>query len=334
LLVIPKSIATNLLLFAALISPVLAQDPAHRNAEDAAYRASIEKWRADYEADLRSDHGWLIVAGLFWLHEGENKFGSDPLNDIVLPAPAPAEAGYFALHDGIVTAHVNPGAGFTLAGKPVETAELKPDSATDRLSLDDLTLYIHASGSRRVVRLLDKNSSLRRNFSGLHWFPIDASYRVTARFVSYDPPRKIQMQNLSGDSLEIPLVGTAIFILQGQELRLDAYDDAPGKIEFIFRDLTSGKETYAAARFLDTDAPATSKTGSNDGEVVLDFNEAYNPPCAYNPFTTCPLPPPQNRLHPRIPAGEMAYHYASANRNGSGEASLRAQAGFQPRDRQ
>jgi uncharacterized protein len=308
--------AVALVLYAvslALGSLGAAQDPAHRAADDTAYRASIEKWRADYEADLKSDHSWLIVAGLYWLHEGENKFGSDPLNDIVLSAPAPPDVGYFALHDGLVTVHVNPGNGITLGGKPVETAELKPDSPTDRLALGDLTLYIHASGSRRVVRLLDKNSSLRRNFTGLHWFPIDASYRVTGRFVTYDPPRKIQMQNLAGDTLEIPLAGTAIFSLQGQELRLDAYADDSGKLEFVFRDLTSGKETYAAARFLDTDAPPASKTGSNDGEVILDFNEAYNPPCAYNPYTTCPLPPSQNRLRLRIPAGEMAYHHTSAN---------------------
>jgi uncharacterized protein len=299
---IPKSVAIKLFLFTALLSPALAQGPADRTAEDAPYRASIKKWRADYETDLRSDHGWLIVAGLFWLHDGENKFGSDPLNDIVLPAIAPPEAGYFDLRDGNVVVHVNPGAGFTLGGKPVETAELKPDSPTDRLALGDLTLYIHASGNRRVVRLLDKNSSLRRNFTGVHWFPIDPSYRVTARYVTYDPPRKIQLQNLAGDTLEIPLAGTAIFTLQGQELRLDAYDDAPGKIEFVFRDLTSGKETYAAARFLDTDAP-------QNGQVLLDFNEAYNPPCAYNPYTTCPLPPAQNRLRLHIPAGEMIYHH-------------------------
>lgn len=292
--------------------------PSFAAAQDSAYRVSVDKWRADYEADLRSDHSWLVISGLFWLHEGENKLGSDPLNDIVLPAPAPADAGHFDLHNGIVTVHVNPGTGITLGGKPVETAELKPDSPTDRLVLGDLTLYIHASGSRRVVRLLDKNSALRRNFSGLHWFPIDASYRVTARFVTYDPPRKIQMQNLAGDTLEIALAGTAIFTLHGQELRLDGYADDSGKLEFVFRDLTSGKETYAAARFLDTDAPKPATSGApgeypKDAEVVLDFNEAYNPPCAYNPYTTCPLPPPQNRLRLRIHAGEMAYHHTPAD---------------------
>lgn len=319
----PNSIVPSVMLvlcaaLSALISSAAAQNAPQHPADDAAYRASVEKWRADYEGDLRSDHGWLIVAGLFWLHDGENRFGSDPLNDIVLPAPARPDAGSFDLRDGTVTVHLNRGSGFTLGGKPVETAELKPDSPTDRLTLGDLTLYIHASGSRRVVRLLDKNSAIRRNFTGLHWFPIDASYRVTARFVTYDPPRKIQMQNLAGDTLEIPLAGTAIFTLHGQELRLDAYADDSGKLEFVFRDLTSGKETYAAARFLDTDAPKVATNAApgespRDGEVVLDFNEAYNPPCAYNPYTTCPLPPPQNRLRLRIPAGEMKYHLEPAH---------------------
>jgi len=287
--------------------PSAAQSSSQHPADDSGYRASVEKWRADFEADLRSDHGWLVVAGLFWLHDGENKFGSDPLNDIVLPAPAPADAGYFDLRDGKVLVHVNPGAGFTLGGKPVETVELKPDSPTDRLALADLTLYIHASGNRRVVRLLDKNSTLRRNFTGMRWFPIDPSYRVTARFVPYDPPKKITMQNLAGDTLEIPIVGIAIFTLQGQELRLDGYAEDSDTLEFIFRDLTSGKETYPAARFIMASTP-------KNGEVILDFNEAYNPPCAYNPYTTCPLPPPQNRLRLRIPVGEMKYHSDPSNR--------------------
>jgi uncharacterized protein len=288
-------------LWAALFVPT---SPAA--AQDVAYRASVEKWRADYETDLKSDHGWLVISGLFWLHEGENRFGSDPLNDIILPAPSPADAGYFDLHDGKVTVHVSPGAPVTLGGKPIESAELKPDSATDRLALGDLTIYIHASGARRVVRLLDKNSALRRNFAGLRWFPIDESWRVTARFVPYDPARKIQMQNLAGDTLDVPLAGTAVFTLHRQELRLDALAEDSGKLEFIFRDLTSGKETYAAVRFLDTDAP-------QNGEFVLDFNKAYNPPCGYNPYTTCPLPPPQNRLRLRIEAGEMKYQHEHGN---------------------
>jgi len=269
--------------------------------EAAAYRASVEKWRQDYEADLKSDRGWLTISGLFWLHDGENKFGSDPTNDIVLPDSAPADASYFEFHAGKTIAHIKPGVTVTMNRKPVITPELRPDSRDDRLSLGGLTLWVHASGDRYAIRLRDPNSALRRDFHGLTWFPINDSYRVVARFVAYDQPKQVPIQNLAGDSLALPVSGYVIFSLHGQELRLDAQPDTDGGLTFVIRDLTSGKETYAAARFLDTDAP-------KDGTVILDFNEAYNPPCAYNPYTTCPLPPPGNRLRTRIEAGEKAYH--------------------------
>ena len=267
----------------------------------AAYRASVEKWRQDYEADLRSDHGWLTISGLFWLHEGENKFGSDPLNDVVLPeASSPPDAGSFDLHDCKVIAHIKPGVPVTMNGKPVETVELQHDLPTDRLVIGGVTLWVHTSGGRLTIRVQDKNSALRREFTGLHWFPIDESYRVVARYVQYEKPKDVPIQNLAGDSLALPISGYVVFTLRGEEYRLEAESDEKGELSFVFRDLTSGKETYAASRFLDTDAP-------KDGMVILDFNEAYNPPCAYNPNTTCPLPPPENRLRVRIEAGEKMY---------------------------
>jgi uncharacterized protein len=267
---------------------------------DAAYRASVEKWRAAYETSLKSDDGWLTVAGLFWLHEGENKFGSDPLNDIVLnEAGVPAEVGSFDMHDGKIVVRINPGVQIKLKGNAVESAAILPDS-DDRLALGDLSLLVHRSGERYAVRLKDKNSKLRRGFAGLRWFPIDEAYRVTAKFVAYDKPREAEIQNDAGDMLKIPAPGYAVFTLAGKEYRLEALDEGDAKLSFIFRDLTSGKETYAASRFLDAPLP-------KDGQVVLDFNEAYNPPCAYNPYTTCPLPTPENRLRVRIAAGEMMY---------------------------
>jgi hypothetical protein len=271
-----------------------------RGAEDISYKAAVEKWRQNYEASLKSDHGWLTVSGLFWLDEGENKFGSDPLNDIVLPeSSAPSEAGYFEFHDGKTVVHVKPGVPVTQNGKPVETAEIPPDSPAQAVVLGDLTFGVHRSGGRYAIRLQDKNSKLRKDFSGLHWFPIDEAYRVTGRYVPYDKPRQVPIQNIMGDALQLSIPGYVAFSLGGQDLRLDAEADDSG-LFIIFRDLTSGKETYGAARFLAAAAP-------KNGEVVLDFNEAYNPPCAYNPYTTCPLPPPQNRLRVRIEAGEMIY---------------------------
>ena len=276
--------------------------------DDAAYRASIEKWRAEYEADLKSDHGWLTVTGLFWLHEGENKFGSDPANDIVLPeGAAPAEAGSFEFHSGKTIAHLKPGVAATMNGKPVETAELPADSRTERLHMGRLTLWVHRSGDRYAIRMRDPQSALRRDFRGLTWFPIDESYRVVAKWVAYDKPKAVPIQNLAGDSLDLPTVGYAAFAFHGQDFRLEGYYDDPTNptgVTFVIRDLTSGKETYAASRFVDADMP-------KDGSIVLDFNEAYNPPCAYNPYTTCPLPPPANRMRVRIEAGEKAYRHAN-----------------------
>ena len=272
-----------------------------RADETAAYRASVEKWRREYEADLTSDHGWLTISGLFWLHEGQNRFGSDPTNDIVLPESATADAGYFEFHAGKTIAHVNSGVTVTMKGKPVVTAELRPDSRDDRLTLGSLTLWVHASGDRYAIRMRDPASLLRHDFHGLSWFPVDQSYRVIARFVAYDQPKQVPIQNLAGDSLALPISGYAVFTLHGQEFRLEGQTESDGSLSFVIRDLTSGKETYAASRFLDADAP-------KDGTVVLDFNEAYNPPCAYNPYTTCPLPPPGNRLRTRIEAGEKTYH--------------------------
>jgi uncharacterized protein (DUF1684 family) len=290
--------------FACSLSIAAAPHRPARADEAAAYRASIEKWRQEYEEDLTSDHGWLTISGLFWLHEGENRFGSDPTNDIVLPDSAPADAGVFEFHAGKTIAHMKPGVAATMNGKPVVTAELRPDSREDRIKLGPLTLWVHASGDRYAIRLRDPNSALRHDFRGLTWFPVDESYRVSARFVTYDQPKKVSIQNLAGDSLMLPLNGIAVFTLHGQEFRLEGYFDPPENptaVSFVIRDLTSGKETYAAARFLDADVP-------KDGNVILDFNEAYNPPCAYNPYTTCPLPPPGNRMRTRIEAGEKVYH--------------------------
>ncbi len=269
-------------------------------AADANYRAQVEKWRRAYETSLKSDDGWLTVTGLFWLHEGENKFGSDPLNDIVLTeGNVPAELGSFKMHDGKIEVQINRGVQIKMKGQTVQSAAILPDS-DDRLAIGDLSLQVHKSGERYAVRLRNKNSKLRRNFAGLTWFPIDEHYRVEAKFVTYDSPHELEIQNQAGDTLKIPSPGYAEFTLAGEPYRLEAIPQSTGGLNFIFRDLTSGKETYPAARFLDTPQP-------KDGQLILDFNEAYNPPCAYNPYTTCPLPPPENRLRIRITAGEMMY---------------------------
>jgi len=252
------------------------------------YQDEILAWRAQRESALRADGGWLTVAGLFWLKEGANSFGSAAANDIVLP-DGEARAGMFELHGGKVTV--------ALHGQPPR--ELHPDSEApaDVVKIKDLTLYAIKRGDRYGIRLKDKNSSFRREFTGLHWFPPQESARVTARFVA--APARLTVPNILGQKEEEPCPGYAVFRWSGQELRLYPVEEGD-QLFFIFRDLTSGKETYGAGRFLYAGLP-------HDGWVVLDFNKAYNPPCAFTPYATCPLPPAQNRLAVRIDAGELKY---------------------------
>jgi uncharacterized protein (DUF1684 family) len=274
------------------------------SADNSAYRDSVEKWRNDYQSALTSDTGWLTVSGLFWLKNGDNTFGSDASNNIVLPASAPAHVGAFEFHSGKTIAHINPGVTVLMNGRPVQTAELRPDDPNNHLVLGDLTLFVHASGKRLAIRMKDKNSKLRKEFSGLHWFPIDDSYHVSAQYISYDSPKQLDSQNVLGDPIKMEIVGYLSFSLRGQNIRLEVEPEKSGGFFVVFRDLTAGKQTYPASRFIDTDAPTQTSVGR---VVDLDFNKAYNPPCAYNPYTTCPLPLPGNRLQVAIPAGEKIY---------------------------
>lgn len=307
--VLPLRAATGLAICALLGAAVAAifggtlTGTARAGALDPAYQASIEKWRQAYEATLRSDDGWLTVTGLFWLHEGDNRFGSDPANDIVIAGKnVPAQIGLFTMHQGKVFAHARPGVALLLNGKPMDTAELHADATDERLQLGDLSFFLHASGTRLGIRLRDKNSKARREFSGLHWFPIDPSYRLTARYVPYPAPKDTPTQNIVGDFDNYAMTGNLEFTLQGKPYKLEVSEYVPGSrtLFVVFRDLTSSKQTDSAARFIVTDPP-------KNGLVELDFNKAYNPPCAYTAYATCPLPSPGNRMHVAILAGEKNY---------------------------
>ena len=271
------------------------------------YLAEVTKFRQDREGTLKGDAGWLTIAGLWFLTQPQTTFGSDPLNDIVFPASAPPRAGTFELRDGRVTVKAADGVAFQLDGKPVTTMPLRSDvpGPADRLSLgNDLQFWVHNSGNRLSIRLRDQKSSLRTDFVGLRWFRIDPAYRVEATYTAFDKPKIVEVASLVGDSDKTPIPGLVTFTLMGQEYALEPFAE-PGDPQFwfVFRDLTSQKETYPAARFLYAPAPV-------NGKMILDFNKAVNPPCAYNPYTTCPLPTEQNRLRTRIEAGERRYEHA------------------------
>lgn len=244
--------------------------------------------------------------GRVWLKEGRNTVGCDPASDIVLPpGTAPAAVGAFYLQNGDVRFESAAGAGATLDGRAAVRELMKSDAAgsPDLLRVGDLTMLVIERGSRFGIRIKDKNSPARRSFAGLKYFSIRESYRLKAKFVPYSPPRKIAIPNILGETTEESCPGYAEFTLGGKAYRLEPVEEG-GEFFFIFKDLTSSKETYAAGRFLHAERP-------RNGEVILDFNQAVNPPCAFTPYATCPLPPRQNRLAVRIEAGEMRYGHAS-----------------------
>jgi uncharacterized protein (DUF1684 family) len=268
------------------------------------YDAEIKKFQQEREAALKTDTGWLTIAGLWFLTQPQTTFGSDPLNDIVFPQAAPPRAGTFELRNGRVSVRAAEGVSFQLNGKSITQIELKSDGEgqPDRVALgSSLQFWVHNSGDRLSIRLRDQNNPLRKNFVGTSWFPINRAYRVEATYTPYDKPKVIEVPNILGDIDRMPIPGIVTFMLNGQEQKLEPVAEAgDAQYWFIFRDLTSQTDTYPAARFLYTPPPV-------NGKMILDFNRAQNPPCAYNPYTTCPLPTEQNRLRTRVEAGEKRY---------------------------
>jgi uncharacterized protein len=266
------------------------------------YQAEIEGWRRRMEESLRADRSWLTLAGLFWLNEGINRFGTSPDNEIVLPeGAAPAHAGSFAFHAGTATLQAKASAGVAVNGHPAITAQLHFDTDTpDLVTLGDLTMLMIQRGARHAIRLWDRRSTARTAFTGRRWYTVNEAYRLAAHFVSYDPPRTLSVPNILGETEERLSPGYAVFAVNGQEYSLDAVTEGD-ELFFIFRDQTAGDTTYPAGRFLKAAFPQNE-------QITLDFNRAYSPPCAFTDFATCPLPPPRNHLPLRIEAGELYDH--------------------------
>lgn len=280
--------------------------------EELQYERAIEEWRQQMDMALRREDGWLTLAGLFWLQDGSNRIGAAPDSEIVLPATGvPPYVGVIHLQGSHITFRAAAHVDVLLNGAPVQEAVLRSDADghPDMLSFGSLTWFVIQRGQRYGVRLRDRDHPLRHSFAGRDWFPIDSSYRVVARFFAYDPPRQVMITNILGDTTKEQSPGYVEFILQGQTCRLEvAPSDVSAGLFLVLRDQTSGVTTYPSARFLHTAAP-------HDGLVELDFNRAYNPPCAFTPYATCPLPPLQNHLSLTLEAGER---YSSQHDDGSG----------------
>jgi len=266
------------------------------------YKKEIEQYRAERLAELKGDSGWLSLIGLFWLKEGENKFGSDPTDEIVLPKEKVRRvAGVFVLKSGVVRLEAPANSNINAFDKPVTSLELKSD-ADDKptvLHLGSLSLQIIKRGDKLGVRVKDKDNPARSTFAGIESYPADQKWRVEARFEPYNPPKKMPIVNVLGMESGEDSPGAVAFEVDGKAFRLDAIKEkGEPKLFMIFADNTSGKDTYPAGRYLYVDPPDA------EGRIIIDFNKAYSPPCAFTKFATCPLPPKQNRLPFAIEAGE------------------------------
>ena len=275
------------------------------------YVESILKERQEREDRFKnSERGWLGLVGLFWLRDGENRIGSDPDNDIILPAGVPGHIGVVLYNNGVATFRAARGVPVYCNGKQVTLKTLVADiyEEADFLQIGDLTLVLLDRAGRHLIRVWDRNSEARKNFTGFNQYPVNPDYCIEARYTDYDTPRLISIQDVLEIYHETPFQGYVTFNFQGEEHRLEARVDEDDMMRLDFRDATNGDTTYVGGRFLVTEMP-------KEGKIIVDFNQAYNPPCAYSDYATCPLPPPENRLPIRIEAGEKAYRAVSGHKH-------------------
>jgi uncharacterized protein (DUF1684 family) len=304
---VPSAMFSAAIWCAASFAAAGSSEPAPPARDELAQeRQVVEEWKARRLASLTSETGWLTLAGLYWLKPGENTFGRAKSNALRLDNESLANlAGAFVLNGNKVRFVARKGAGVTHEGTPVSEIDLAPDTTGKPTLLKSgaLTFFVIDRDGRLGIRVRDSENVHRRNFRGLEYFPVDDSWVFNARFEPYTPRRKVKIVNILGMEEDLDAPGALVFTKDGKEYRLDAVLEDPGDTELfvMFADATSGKETYGAGRFMYVPMP-------KDGAVRLNFNKSYNPPCAFNEFATCPLPPFQNRLTSlRIDAGEKNY---------------------------
>jgi uncharacterized protein (DUF1684 family) len=296
------------------IALLLALLPAPAASQETSWQKDTAAWREERKADLLKADGWLSLVGLEWLQPGDNSVGSAADNKIHL-ASGPAHVAILHLEGETVTLNP-PAAGFPkdflVAGSPAKSqslrAEANKDKLSPRLSIGAHNMYVIRREARFALRIKDSHSPAIVGFHELKWYPPNPLFRVTATWIPYSPQKTITLATLVGTNYNQPVPGAAEFTLAGRTFRLEPVleDPAVAKLFFILRDTTSASTTYGACRFLYTAFPTNGL--DKPGVLVLDFNRLENPPCAYTPYSTCPLPPPGNRLPIPLPVGEQRYH--------------------------
>lgn len=268
------------------------------------YIKEIKDWHSKRINNLKKENGWLNLTGLFWLKEGENKFGSDKSNDLLFPeGKAEKFIGSFFKKDSVITLKINEGVEVFYDSQRVSEMTLVDDlhKGTTVLAHRTLRWFIIKRGENKYgVRLRDLDADLVKNFPGIDTFPVNDDWKIKAEFVPYNPPKELNIPTIIGTIEKEYSPGKLKFVIENRKFTLDV-TDAGDKFFVVFADLTSGEETYGAGRFLYTAKP------DENNIVTIDFNKAYNPPCAFTKYATCPLPTKDNYLKIRVTAGEKNF---------------------------
>jgi len=273
----------------------------YENSIDPDYAAELSEWKAERYKSLTSDDGYLVLAGLYWLKPGINTYGSDPENDIVFPSKVPPRIGSFDLRNDSIYTIINNGIEIFNDNKLVDSLLIYSTDGKDKqvLSFNEISWYAIKRGDQFGIRLKDLKNPVRQNFGDLNYFETSKKWLVDAKFVRHEKPVKIPILNIIGITIDSKSEGQLTFEIDGITHSLDVLEGGEDTYFVIFGDKTNGETTYGAGRYMYPEKPGS------DGKVILDFNKAYNPPCAFTEFATCPLPPKQNILDLEINAGEM-----------------------------
>lgn len=286
-----------LAIMACLVAACSADEPA---MDLGAYEAEVMQWRADRLAALKHPDGYLTLVGLFWLTEENSRIGSADDNDILLPGKAAPHVGRVNMTDEGVMLVTEPGVDVRHEGIPVRSILMSDDTTENPVLIThgSLAWMLVNRDGHYAIRVRDYEHPALEAFPPIDYFPIDPALRVTATLQRFDEPRILNVDTvIEGLGYRPESPGTVAFDIDGETYELEAYASGDS-LFFVFGDSTTSRETYPAGRFLYAAVPG------DDGKTVLDFNRAYNPPCAFNDFATCPVASPRNRIAARIDAGE------------------------------
>jgi uncharacterized protein (DUF1684 family) len=264
------------------------------------YEDQILAWRAKKLNDLVGENGWMTLAGLFWLNQGRNLVGSNPMCEVVLPEQAPTFLGLVELKGKTARLQIAEGVQVLVNGKPVQKVILKTDKdpRPSFITWNQIRMVVHEYAGKYAVRIWDNHRRNRFTLPLLKWFPVNKKFRFNARYTRYPEPKVTTQPDMFGEAVEEQLDGYVTFKFEGKTYKLDVTEVKDQKLFIKFRDLTSSKETYPPSRYHYTEPV-------QDGKVIVDFNKAYSPPCAFTEYATCVFAPQQNYLPFRVEAGEI-----------------------------